>query len=139
MISLVIIMVLFWHYQKLSQLDPGVKISYIILTPPRYFQPPQIIDDKVLFVAHICLIRSINILTSWMISCLSSANAFNFCTTKNYPNLTIKISYQGVKIPYDILTTHPPPPTPQPLIINYNVLFAFHIYSRRCIIISKSY
>ena len=33
MISSVIIMVLFWHYQKLSQLDPGVKISYIILTP----------------------------------------------------------------------------------------------------------
>ena len=62
MISLVIIMVLFWHYQKLSQLDPGVKITYIILTPPRYFQPPEIIDDKVLFTFHIYLIRSIIIL-----------------------------------------------------------------------------
>ena len=64
MISLVIVMVLFWHYQKLPQLDPGVKISYIILTPPppRYFQPPQIIEDKVLFAFHIYLIRSIIIL-----------------------------------------------------------------------------
>ena len=39
MISLVIIMVLFWHYQKLSQLDPRVKISYIILTPLDIFNP----------------------------------------------------------------------------------------------------
>ena len=139
MISWIVIMLLFWHYQKLSQLDPEVKISYDILTPqldilhlmfafriylirsiiilksindffsnynafililPKTIPPqgkksydiltdsPQIINDKVLFVAHICFIRSINILTSWMISCLSSANAFNFCTTKNYPNLT---------------------------------------------------
>ena len=62
MISRIVIMLLFWHYQKLSQLDPGVKISYIILTSPRYFQPPQIIDDKVLFAFHIYLIRSIIIL-----------------------------------------------------------------------------
>ena len=34
MISLIVMMLLFWHYQKLSQLDPGVKISYDILTPP---------------------------------------------------------------------------------------------------------
>ena len=40
MISWIIIMFLFWHYQKLSQLDPGVKISYDILTPSRYFHPP---------------------------------------------------------------------------------------------------
>ena len=33
MISLKIRMLLFWHYQKVSQLDPGVKISYDILTP----------------------------------------------------------------------------------------------------------
>ena len=33
-------MILFWNYQKLSQLDPGVKISYDILTPSRYFHPP---------------------------------------------------------------------------------------------------
>ena len=44
MISWVVIMLLFWHFQKLSQLDPGVKISYDILTP---------LDDKVLFVFHI--------------------------------------------------------------------------------------
>ena len=34
MISLIVMMFLFWHYQKLSQLDPGVKIPYDILTPP---------------------------------------------------------------------------------------------------------
>ena len=42
MISLIVMMLLFWHYQKLSQLDPGVKILYDILTPPlpsRYFYP----------------------------------------------------------------------------------------------------
>ena len=41
MISLIVMMLLFWHYQKLSQLDPWVKISYDILTPPpsRYFDP----------------------------------------------------------------------------------------------------
>ena len=33
MISWIVIMLLFWHYQKLSQLDPEVKISYDILTP----------------------------------------------------------------------------------------------------------
>ena len=50
MITWIVKMLLFWHYQKLYQLDLGVKISYDILTPPpppRYFQPPQIIDDKV--------------------------------------------------------------------------------------------
>ena len=132
MISWIVIMLLFWHYQKLSQFDPGVKIS-------RYFRPPtpspppnnpwktvvcisylldkiyhyikiilviywvvimlliwhypklrakipydiltdspQILNDKVLFAVHICLIRSISILTSLMISFLSSSNAFNF-------------------------------------------------------------
>ena len=33
MISWNVKMLLFWHYQKVSQLDPGVKISYDILTP----------------------------------------------------------------------------------------------------------
>ena len=55
-------MLLFWHYQKLVQLDPGVKISYDILTPPRYFQPTQKIDDKVFFAFDIYLMRSIIIL-----------------------------------------------------------------------------
>ena len=40
MISLIVKMLLFWHYQNLSELDPGVKISYDILNPPsRYFDP----------------------------------------------------------------------------------------------------
>ena len=34
MISWIVKMLLFLQYQKLSQLDPGVKISYDILTPP---------------------------------------------------------------------------------------------------------
>ena len=54
MISLIVMMLLFWHYQKLSQLDLWVRISYDILTPPsRYFDPPSKIDDKVLFAFYI--------------------------------------------------------------------------------------
>ena len=34
MISWKVKMLLFLHYQKVSQLNPGVKISYNILTPP---------------------------------------------------------------------------------------------------------
>ena len=34
MISWIVKMLLFWHYQNLSELNPGVKISYDILTPP---------------------------------------------------------------------------------------------------------
>ena len=44
MISWIVIMLLFWHCQKPSQLDPGVKISYNILTPSRNFHPQQIND-----------------------------------------------------------------------------------------------
>ena len=40
MISRVVMMLLFWHYQKLAELDPGVKIRKI-------FDSPQIINDKV--------------------------------------------------------------------------------------------
>ena len=47
MISWIVIMLLFWHYQKLAQLNPekkisravGVKISYNILTPLDIFTP----------------------------------------------------------------------------------------------------
>ena len=78
MISWVVIMLLFWHYQKLFQLR--AKISYDILT-----DSPQIINDKVLFAIHICLITSFNILTLLMISFLCSSNAVNFYTTKTIP------------------------------------------------------
>ena len=64
MISCVVILLLqnLLHYQKLSQLDLGIKISYDILT-----DSPQVINDKVLFVVHICLMISIKILTLLMI------------------------------------------------------------------------
>ena len=74
MISWIVVMLLFWHYQKLSQLNPGkkisrgvgVKISYNILTPLDIFTPPpQIINDKVLFVFHIYLTISIIISKSY--------------------------------------------------------------------------
>ena len=59
MISLHIILILFWHYQKLSQLDWGVQnIGW-------HFDPHQIIDDKVLFAFHIHFIRSSNISISY--------------------------------------------------------------------------
>ena len=57
MISWVVIML-----SQLDQLDPGVKLSYDILPPSRYFDPTQIVDYKVLFVFHIYLIKSIIIL-----------------------------------------------------------------------------
>ena len=120
MISWVVIILLFWHYQKLFQLR--VKILYDILT-----DSPKIINDKVLFAIHIGLITFIDISTSSMISFLCSSNAFNFYTAKNYPNLT-----RGVKIIVWYFDT------PPPLIIYDKVLFAFHIYLRKCIIISKS-
>ena len=62
------------HYQKLSQLM--VNISYDIL-----IDFPQIIND-VLFVVHIC-IRSIDILTSLMISCVVLMH-LTFTLPKNY-------------------------------------------------------
>ena len=54
MISWIVKMLLFWHYQKVSQLDPGVKISYNILTPsPLDIFTPSKINDKVLFAFYI--------------------------------------------------------------------------------------
>ena len=53
MISLIVMMLLFWPYQKLSQLDPWVKISYDILTPPLDILTPSKIDNKVLFAFYI--------------------------------------------------------------------------------------
>ena len=95
MISWIIIMLVFWHYQKLSQLDPGVKISYDILTPPRYFHP-QWIDDEVFFAFHNYLIRSLywNHINGFLKGC----NAFSW----HYQMLSQLDP--GVKISYDILT-----------------------------------
>ena len=53
MISWIVKMLLFWHYQNLSELNPGVKISYDILTPPLDILTPSKIDDKVLFAFYI--------------------------------------------------------------------------------------
>ena len=56
MISWIVKMLLFWHDQKVSQLDPGVKISYDILAP----YPLDIFTPlKLLFAFHIYWIRSI--------------------------------------------------------------------------------
>ena len=49
MISWIVIMLLFWHYQTLSQHDPDVKISYDILTP-------QLDIFHLMFAFHIYLI-----------------------------------------------------------------------------------
>ena len=59
MISWIVKMLSFWHYQKLSQLDPGVKISYDILTPSRYFHPPNESMTKFFFAFHIYLVKSL--------------------------------------------------------------------------------
>ena len=92
MISLIVMMLLFWHYQKLSQLDPG----FAPPLPCRYFYPPEIIDDKVLFAVHIYLIRSIIKIVSmisWIIKMLL------FWHFHNLSELD-----PGVKISYDMLT-----------------------------------
>ena len=63
MSSSIVKMLSFWHYQKLSKLDPEVKILYYILTPSRYFQPPPppppSPDDKVFFAFQIYLVKSL--------------------------------------------------------------------------------
>ena len=119
MISWKVKMLLFWHYQKVSQLDPGVKISYDILTPSPLdiFTPPEIIDDKVLFAVHIYFIRSIIKIVS-MISWIVKMLLF-----WHYQNLSELDP--GVKILYDILT--PPLDILTPTKIDDKVLFAFYI------------
>ena len=93
MISWKVKMLLFWHYQKVSQLDPGVKISHDILTP----SPLDIFTPlKVLFAFHIYLIRSIIKIVS-MISWIVKMLLF-----WHYQNLSELDP--GVKISYDILT-----------------------------------
>ena len=64
MISWVVIMLLFWHYQKLAQLDP------------------QIINDKV-FVRISYLLDKIYQYITIINDFLSSSIAFNFYITKN--------------------------------------------------------
>ena len=56
--------------------------------PSRYFYPPQIIDEKVLFAFYIYLIRSIIKIVS-MISWI--VKIFYFDTTKIYPNSTLEL------------------------------------------------
>ena len=58
MISWIVKMLLFWYYQKLYQLDLGVKISYDILTPQQDIL-------HLMFAFRIYLIRSIIILKSY--------------------------------------------------------------------------
>ena len=65
MISWVVQLLLIFTLPKTSTTQTGVKISYKI-----YFDSPQIINEKVLFAVHICLIKSINISTSLMVSWL---------------------------------------------------------------------
>ena len=88
-------MLVYWHCQISFQLE--VKILNDILT-----DSPQIINDKVLFAVHIYLIRSIDILTSLIIS-----QVFLMILIFTPPT-TIPI-WPGVKISYDIST--PPPPS----------------------------
>ena len=88
MISWVVIMLLFWHYQKLFQLR--VKISYDILT-----DSAQIINDKVLVAIHICLITSFNkleIVDQWStrIPRPNCKNVNHLCITLTFDLLTWK-------------------------------------------------
>ena len=131
MISWIIIMLVFWHYQKLSQLDPGVKISYDILTPPRYFHP-QWIDDEVFFAFHNYLIRSLY--WNHINGILNSYNAFILTLPKAIPT---RPGGQNIVQYFDPPTRYLGPTTPQ--IIDEKLLFAFHFYWIRSIIISKLY
>ena len=98
MISWIVKMLLFWHYQKLTQLGPGVKISYNILTPLDIFTPQQI-NDKVLFAFYINLVRWL--CENYINDFLNSYNAFILTLPKANP------TWPGVKISYNILI--PPP------------------------------
>ena len=92
MISWVVIMLSSWHFQKLSQLDPGVKISYDILTPlklsmTKFFICVSYLLDKICHYIKIILMISLVVimLLFW-----------------HYQNLA-QLD-QGVKISYDNLT-----------------------------------
>ena len=135
MISWIAIMLLFWHYQKLSQLNPGVKISYDILTPPLDIFTSQWIADKVLFAFHIYLIRSLY--WNYINDFLNCYNAFISTLPKAIPT---QPRGQNIVQYFD----PPPPPTKYfhpAQIIDDKVLFAFHniIYLIRSIIILKLY
>ena len=105
MITWVVIMLLFWHYQKLSQFDPGSKYRTIFWLPSnnkwQSFVWSLYLLDKIYWY-----INSIN-------DFLHSSNAFDFYTTKNYSNLT-----RGSKYCMAFFDPHPtttplqsPPPT----------------------------
>ena len=109
MISCIAIILLFRHYQKLFQLDRGVKISYVILTRPLDIFTPQWIDDKVLFAFHIYLIRSLY--WNYINDFLNSYNAFVW----HYQELSqldpgVKISHDILTPPLDIFPHLPPLP-----------------------------
>ena len=77
-------------------------VRYLTPLPSRYFHPPQIIDDKVLFAFHIYLIRSIIKIVSMI---LEQLKCFYFDTTKSYPNSTQGSKYRMIFWPpLDIFT-----------------------------------
>ena len=123
MISWIVIMLLFWHYQKLSQLDPGVKMSYIILTPYIFSTSSNnrwwsfvCISYLLNKIYHYVKITSI---ISWIVKML---------LFWHYQKLS-QVDPE-VKISYDILT-------PQPDILHF--MFAFQFNLIRSNITLKSY
>ena len=83
MISWMVKMLLFWHYQKLNQLNPGVKISYDILTPLDIFNSLKWSMTKVFFAFHIYLI--ISLYYNYINDFLNSYNAFILTLPETIP------------------------------------------------------
>ena len=123
MISWIVIMLLLTLPNAIPTRSRGQNIIWYFDPPSRYFDSPQIIDDKVLFLFHIYLIRSIIIL-KYINDFLSSSNAFNLTLQQKYPNST---RGQNIVRYFD-----------SPQIINDKVLFAVHICLIRSINILTS-
>ena len=105
MISWIVKMLLFWHHQNLSELDPGVKISYDILTPPplRYFDPPQkSMNQWQSFVCILYLVDHVDKIYHYVKIILMISWIVIMILFWNYQKLS-QLS-PGVKISYDMLT-----------------------------------
>ena len=75
MISCVVIMLLFWHNQKLAQLDPASKYRTIFWLPSNNQWQSFVCSSYLLDKIY----QYINIINDF----LSSSTAFNLYTTKN--------------------------------------------------------
>ena len=133
MMSWIVIMLLLTLPKAIQTRPGGQNIIWYFDPLSRYFDPPPpppITDDTVLFVFHIYL-QNLSLYQNYINDFLSSYNAFILTLPKaipTWPRGQIIVRY------FD-----PPRYFDPAQIINYKVLFVFHIYLIIFIIILKLY